>query len=174
MLDTTINNDFNLFGQTVADRSQTIVDQLGKTITDQLATIAGCACSPTSITAITTISAPGHYCLANAIEANGDTGPLVITSNNVLLDLNGYTISNRDTAGISIGTQSGITIKNGNICAIDVSSSNIGIALTESTGVKIVDMFNYRTIYRDSSRRRNRTHCRRLTVLWQHRRRGAH
>ncbi|MBI2775594.1 right-handed parallel beta-helix repeat-containing protein [Candidatus Dependentiae bacterium] len=60
-------------------------------------------CAGTPITAPVTISSPGYYCLANDI-----TGGIIITANDVSLDLNNHTMS-----GAGIGSGSGIVINSG-------------------------------------------------------------
>ncbi len=75
-------------------------------ILDNIAPLS--ACYAITVTAATTITAAGSYCLGNAI-----TGQIVINSNDVVLDLNGYRIQN-DTNGVQVAAnKQWITIKNG-------------------------------------------------------------
>jgi hypothetical protein len=70
-------------------------------------------CMPTTITTATNITVPGHYCLANAI-----IGTITISSSDVYLDLNGYTINGSTDSAIVIDNSNSlrnITIANGSI-----------------------------------------------------------
>ncbi len=73
-------------------------------VISSLSSICLFACSAIPITAPTTISTPGYYCLA----ADG-AGPIIINANNVTLDLNNHTL-----AGSGIGSGSGIIVNSGN------------------------------------------------------------
>lgn len=86
------------------------------------------ACNATPITSITTISAPGSYCLATSLSAPGTL--ITIASSDVVLDLNGQTLSSSSGTGISIKAAANITIKNGfcENCAVGVSLDFIGLA----------------------------------------------
>ena len=79
-------------------------------------------CGGTPIVASTTISLPGYYCLANDI-----TGNIVISSDNVVLDLNNHTITNNSSISIDIQGGTNRTIKNGRIDGIGSSSTAIQI-----------------------------------------------
>ena len=67
---------------------------------------------------VVTISNAGVYCLAENI-----TGKIIIDQDNVVLDLNGKTITNTADDCIEVNGKSKIIIKNGSV----ISSNNIGI-----------------------------------------------
>jgi len=97
------------------------------------------------ITVPTTITAAGTYCLANNIV--GASPAIVIASNDVVLNLEGYLISNAGTTNIS-GVQvapgfRNIVIKNG---SLEPSLSNVGTGTgidlgASSSNVVIEDLF---------------------------------
>ncbi|MGE0206556.1 MAG: hypothetical protein AB7R69_01780 [Candidatus Babeliales bacterium] len=91
-------------------------------------TILGC--QPMPISAPTTITQPGSYCLINDIS-----GQITIAADNVLLDLAGRTIQNTPTA-IVVMNQANIIIKNG----ILSSNSTIGIDLIDSQTISIQEI----------------------------------
>lgn len=77
-------------------------------------------CAPTPIYGPTTISTPGYYCVANDITATINLAPIItISTNNVVLDLNGHTIENLGTgfgtACIETSGNNNITIRNGTL-----------------------------------------------------------
>ncbi len=83
-------------------------------------------CSPTPISAPTTISVPGSYCLSADI-----TGPLIINTNDISLDLNGHSIT-----GGAPGSGNGITINPGFNRLIrngTINSFDTGIQCTNNT-----------------------------------------
>ena len=88
-------------------------------------------CSPTAITAGTTITAAGNYCLSNSIADN-----IVVAASDVYLDLNNRTV----TGTIDIlPSQNQVTIKNGVVDAnggetgIWVEGNNAGITIANVT-----------------------------------------
>ena len=87
------------------------------------------ACTPTPITGSTTISNSGFYCLATTIS----NGLISIQADDVVLDLNGFQVSNQ----IIIVQQDQVTIKNGFVFgnnatdAIDVQSGSSNITIEE-------------------------------------------
>lgn len=89
-------------------------------------------CSPIQITLPTTISTPGHYCLANDLSG---VDPLILilgsTANDIVLDLNGHTL-NVDSFGIVLdgaSSHKNIQILNGSVIGgvfgISINTSSI-------------------------------------------------
>ena len=84
-------------------------------------------CCPTLLTASGTISAPGYYCLANDIN-----GQILITANNVTLDLNGYSITiGADRPLIALTSVSNTIIKNGRILNGSIGIESLSTTLNE-------------------------------------------
>src|SRR5262245_46052345 len=71
----------------------------------------------TPISQPTTIKAPGHYYVTRNIAVTGSTTVISIASDDITLDLGGFTLSGNDTAfsyGVHVeGAYSGIVIRNG-------------------------------------------------------------
>lgn len=73
-------------------------------------------CNAIPITGKTTITSPGHYCLAQNITAAGPIINLSGGSSNVVIDLNGHTLFPSSNAGIFVtGAHNNVTIENGSI-----------------------------------------------------------
>ncbi|MDR3549866.1 MAG: right-handed parallel beta-helix repeat-containing protein [Candidatus Babeliales bacterium] len=95
-------------------------------------------CAPTPITSSTTITAPGSYCLANAV------GSITISASNVVLDLNGHYISPVGVApAITIDNtsfRSNIIIKNGFLDGAGTTGD--GVETTGSSTVQFLQLLN--------------------------------
>jgi len=100
------------------------------------------ACAPIPITTITTISIPGHYCLAHALV--GATPLISIATSDVLLDLNGQFLQTTGaTEAILFDNTTGrsnITITNGAIHGSGIGSIGIliNVSLDSTTNDHIV------------------------------------
>ena len=93
-------------------------------------------CDPIPIFGPTTITEPGHYCLAKGFTVYSGDG-IVIASNDVVLNCNGQTIAGDSGGnGIFIYEQERILVKNGIIR--DVSDS--GIKIQNSSSIMIKNM----------------------------------
>lgn len=96
-------------------------------------------CTPIQITAPTTISIPGFYCLSNNI-----IGQIIINANDVTLDLNGHTITGAGPgAGSGIIVNAGFNrlIRNGTVNAFDNGIQCIGNTDTIIENVIITNCF---------------------------------
>ncbi len=118
------------------------------TIIASLSTTVTCPppppCSPTPITAPTTITASGFYCLATDIA-----GSIVITADNVTLDLNDHTMTGAGSGtGITVGSGVNRIVRNGSIINFgtainctdntDTIIENITIIDSTTEGVTVV------------------------------------
>ena len=105
---------------------QTSVDACCFTLNSKLDVLLDASC--VAISAPTTITAPGTYCLV--INITGASPAIVIDSNDVVLDLNGKTVDNAglsDVVGIRVAAgRHGIVIKNG---FLDKSGTQLGTAI---------------------------------------------
>ncbi len=82
-----------------------------------------------------TISSSGVYCLAENI-----TGKIVIDTNNVVLDLNGKTMTNASANCVEVNGRSNALIKNGSV----IAANNIGVSvLTGSDQVSVKNVRSY-------------------------------
>jgi len=93
-----------------------------------LASTPAHAAAPTPINACQTLSTPGNYALTKNLTASGDC--LVLTSNNINVDLAGHTISG-DGSGRGIG---GTNVRNIVINDGNIKNFSTGISLTLSSG----------------------------------------
>ncbi|MEM1422974.1 MAG: hypothetical protein AAGH64_03115 [Planctomycetota bacterium] len=103
------------------------------------------------------IQEPGSYILTGDVNVGNDSGILILT-NHVTIDLNGYTLSGSGEAGVDvlpaeediIGVLNGITVRNGRIIGfrdgIDASD------LIQGVGSNSFRYTNYADLYVDVSR----------------------
>ena len=112
--------------------NQLIIDQAGTfTVLLSIQSSLTALCNATPITTTTIISAPGTYCLAQALSTPGAT-PITISANNVLLDLNGYFVSGATGIAISNGFNN-ITIQNGGVTGTTAFGVNVGSSANSIT-----------------------------------------
>jgi len=88
-------------------------------------------CMPIPITGPTTISQPGHYCLVDGFYVTNADG-ITISSDDVVLDLNGQVITGGDNS-IFISGRKRVTVKNGMIN----NSTNNGIKVDACSSIMI-------------------------------------
>lgn len=121
---------------------------------DESATRACCnratrnACAPIPITTITTISTPGHYCLANSLIGTGAL--ITIISDDVLLDLNGQFLEVISGSALEISSVTGtglqnIIIKNGFLTS-DQSTTSTGIIIDDVAFPTDLHAFHYNIV----------------------------
>jgi hypothetical protein len=143
--------DFNGVFTTLTDIENTLTIDFNGTFT-VLEILSASLCVATPITAPTTITLPGHYCLANDIFST-----LIITASGVTVDLNNHTISAPGLPGVSIvNAQSTISIFNGRINAsaigvevintMTVMLSNLVIINCSDTGILVEPFCNSITV----------------------------
>lgn len=95
-------------------------------------TTASCACDVgIPISAPTTITQPGTYCLINDI-----TGAIIIDADNVVLLMNNKTVSGGVPSNISATGHTDITIQDGNVS----NGSSFGIDIDTCTNVRILNV----------------------------------
>jgi len=89
-----------------------------------------------------TISRPGSYRLSSRLTAPQSTRGIVITANNVSLDLNGFLLVGNTSCcsigGISAGTKTRISVRNGLVAgfAIGINLFNVTAATVENMNVE--------------------------------------
>ncbi len=113
-------------------------------LADIRAHLPGRECAPTPLTVHstgTTISTAGVYCLNNdPVITSSAVTAITINASNVVLDLNGHTISGNGN-GILVGAFSNITIKNGNLAVTAVGVRvNASLIVSNQRNITIQDL----------------------------------
>ncbi|MGA9530569.1 MAG: right-handed parallel beta-helix repeat-containing protein [Candidatus Babeliales bacterium] len=114
-----------------------LLESMTDIVSSQIDNLEGCG--PTPITAPVTIDSnyeSGVYCLANDIN-----GTIVISRDNVVLDLNGHVISSETNGVIVDEAVACVTIKNGTIRA-STQSNGVGILCTSMFTQTMVNIEN--------------------------------
>ena len=85
-----------------------------------------------------TISSPGKYCLTENIVCAGASPVIIISSNNVTLDLGDHTIDgdNIGRTGVCVNNANNVIVKNGKI----IKGAHSGLVINDSTRVCITNI----------------------------------
>lgn len=109
------------------------------------------ACLPIAITTITTLSVPGHYCLANSLVGTGTL--ITIISDDVILDLNGHYLEVTSGSALEISSVTGtglqnIIVENGFITS-DQSSTATGVMIANVAFPTDLHAFHFNIIFKN-------------------------
>jgi hypothetical protein len=135
-IDNIPTNDFGTCCSTIetliTDCCETVNSKLDILLTSDLST----PCASTPIFGATTISVSGSYCLANNVTSALAQTILISAVSDVVLDLNGHTVSNTSTTGSGIVVSGGgvnTIIKNGFVRFPTGGNTGAGILLQQGS-----------------------------------------